>query len=163
MQSAETWFAFDGISLHSEVSLLTPSCSPGVLQHPVVLALLSSVYHEEDSVVERGSAEEMHDSSVVELEEDSLGIDGDGNWSLGNSSLEGSWGLGGDVLEGCGGNSSTFGVTGSSSSSVWVLRLSLHLSRLGIFEGIVHETTIAAHVSFGLGAVDKLLLGEGCE
>jgi hypothetical protein len=32
-----------------------------------------------------------------------------------------------------------------------------------IFETIVHETTVATLVALGLGAVNKLLLGEGDE
>lgn len=46
---------------------------------------------------------------------------------------------------------------------VRIVSLAGHLMDLGVIEGVVHETAIAALVTLAGGAVDELLLGERVE
>lgn len=52
LESTEAWALLGHVSLHSEVSLLTPVGSPGVLDEPVRLAVVSSITDKEYTMVE---------------------------------------------------------------------------------------------------------------
>jgi hypothetical protein len=161
LESADTSFV---LLVHgsedSEVSLLSPSWSPGVLKEPVVGTVIGSISNNEDTVVEGLSAEMLHDSTVVELEEWVSSVDGDGDWSLSDGGGQSRWGLWLDIGEVRDLDGSTSSIASSGSSLVWVLLLGFHHVGLGVGESVVHESSIAAHVSLGLGAVNKLLLRE---
>jgi len=113
-------------------------------------------------VVELAAASAGDDTTGVHLEDHLVGLDGDGNWSLGNGGLElgGRWA---DILEASDLTNTLGGLVlaGTVSGLVWVLGLELKWGGLDVLEGIVHKTTVATVVS--LGAVNELLLGEGVE
>ena len=129
------------------------------------MALLGSVADGEDTVVELLTATVGDDTTSVALEGELVGLDGDGDWSLCKGSLElRALRVLFDVLVGL-----DFTLTKglvvlavSILGGVWVLGLELEWARLNVLESIVHETTIAAHVSV-LGAVNELLLRVGLE
>jgi len=113
-------------------------------------------------VVELGSTSSGNDTTGVHLEDGLVGLDGDGDWSLADGSLE-LGGGGGDILE-TGNLTNTLGglvLAGTVHTSVWVAGFELKWVALDVFEGVVHETTVATLVD--LVAVDELLLGEGLE
>lgn len=113
-------------------------------------------------MVELATASAGDDTTGVELESGLVGLDGDGDWGLGDGGLElgGGWGNVGERSDGT--NTSGFDVRASSVlTGVWVGGLELKWVRLDIFEGVVHKTTVAALVN--LVAIDELLLGEGLE
>jgi len=102
LNTAGTGVSGGVVSGHSEVALLTPRTSPGVLDDPVVLTVLRTIADSENTVVKRGTAAEktaaLHDTSVVELEHDTSGINSNRDGSLIESSLQGSTTLGSDIL-----------------------------------------------------------------
>jgi len=119
-------------------------------------------------MIQRSAIAVLHDSSHVGLP--SLGginSNGEGT-TVGDESLH----LGlrvHDVLVAgeLGGNLAELaGVTGSSTShsgGVWVLVLSVDTMVVdNPLEGVVHETTIASHITI-VGALDEFFLGEGDE
>jgi len=89
-------------------------------------------------VVKRGSAlEGVQDTTSVSLEDRSVGLDGDGGWSLGDGSLEGRNGSGWNVSVGLDLVVGGLLVSASSiSGSVWVLRLVLDTVGFEIVEGM---------------------------
>jgi hypothetical protein len=147
-----------------DVSSISPRGTPGVSDEVVLLSTLGSVSDSGNGVIELGSAGGgVEDSTGVHLEDGSVGLNGDGSWSLGNGCLKLAHGFGGNV--GVGGNSDlTLGggvLAGSISGGVWVGSLELLTVGLGIGEGVVLPSTLA---SVGRGvAVDELLLGKGEE
>ena len=154
-----TW---DGSDL--DVSFVSPRGTPGVSDDVVVLGSIVSVSNGGDGVIELSSASGgVEDSTGVHLEDRSVGLNGNGGWSLGNGSLELINGLGSNV--GVGGNTNlTLGggvLAGSVSGSVWIVSLELLSVGLGIGEGVVLPST-SASVGSGV-AVNELLLGEGEE
>ena len=147
-----------------DVSSISPGGTPGVLDEEVLLSALSSVSDGEDTVVESGAASAGDDTGVVSLEDVLVGLDSDGNWSLGEGSLELSTrGVSGDILVGLDlTNTLRLGVlAGSLSGMVWVVSLEHEWVGLNVLESVVHKSTVASVVL--LGAVNKLLLREGLE
>jgi hypothetical protein len=72
-----------------DVSFLSPNGSPGVSNEVVLLARLNSVTNGGDGVVEGGSASlGVQDTGFVLLEDGSVGLNGNGDWSLGNGGLQ---------------------------------------------------------------------------
>jgi len=70
-----------------DVTGISPSWSPGVSDDVVRLSVFLSETNSGDGVIEGGSASGgVHDTTGVSLENFSVGFDGDGNWSLSNSS-----------------------------------------------------------------------------
>jgi len=113
-------------------------------------------------VVEAGATEVLEDTTEVELPGKGS-IDSDGDWTVLEGSSESSWVVHGDIGEVRDIGNTTLGAARSISTSVWVVRLGLHLGGLGVGESIVHETTIATLVALGGRAVNELLLREGVE
>ena len=149
-----------------DVTIDTPGWAPRVLDEEVLLTILSTVTNSEDTVVELGTAGGASDDTTgVALEGHSVGLDGNRDGLLGNGSLEGGTGsIGGNVSEvldsdGATGLHGLVAGTGSTSArGVRVGGLLNHRGGLGVLEGVVHKTTIAAVVL--LGALNELLLGE---
>lgn len=151
LETAGTSIGAGVISGESEVTLLTPAGAPGVLNEPVVLTVVSAVANKEDTVVKRGTTGEesraLHDTTVVELEANTGGIDGDGDGTLSGGSLKSRSTLGSDISVGADGNGSTGNVALAIGSSVRVLSLGLERSGLGVLESVVHKTTTATLVT----------------
>ena len=111
-------------------------------------------------MIEAGSAGGgVQDTTGISLEDRSIGLNGDGDDSLGNGSLE--------LCNRVGRNAGVRSNVGSglllvrarsTSGSVWVLSLSLDVVGLKIVEGMVLPSSLASVRSFV--AVDNLLLGE---
>ena len=71
--------AIRAVSSELDVALVTPGGVPGVLNEPVVLAVLGAVSNGEHGVIEVGSALGAgEDTGVVGLEDHLVGLDGDG-------------------------------------------------------------------------------------
>merc|ERR1711976_162743 len=73
---------------HLDVAIVTPAGAPGVLDEDVVNSVFSAVADSEDTVVESAAAAGSDDTTVVELEGRLIGFNGNGDWTLGNGSLE---------------------------------------------------------------------------
>jgi len=167
LDTADTVSVFDS---DSDISTFSPAGSPGVLDNVVVLSVLGSPSNSEDTVVKRGSAGgSSDDSTSVVLEDSSVGLNSNGNWSSGESRLKrGGGSLGNIGILGSGDSSRRFqgGVASwdrSTSRDVWVGGLSGQWVVVSVLESVVHKSTIAAVVSIGRGAGNKLLLREGDE
>jgi len=144
-----------------DVSSISPAGSPGV-SDDVSIGVVSDGG---DGVIELGSAlSRVEDSTGVSLEDRSVGLDGDGNWSLGNGGHEGGGRSSLDVvlrsdhtdLSGVGGGSAR-----SVSGGVLVVRLEGEVVGGRVSHGEVLPSTIAS-VAGGV-AINELLLGEGEE
>jgi hypothetical protein len=162
LETAGTWSLLGHVSGESDVSLLSPSSTPGVLDDPEVFSVLGSITNGEDTMVEGSSTESLEDSSVVELPSKGSGINSNGDWSNVEGFNQGSWGVDRNILEGF---DLELGISGgvvasSVGSGVWVGSFSVHLGTLSVLEGEIHKTTLASVVSEGSGAVNKLLLGK---
>ena len=72
---------------NSNVTLVTPSSSPGVLDEEVVLSVKSTISDGENTVIEVGSTSGGDDTAGVGLEGKLIGFNGNGDWLLGDSSL----------------------------------------------------------------------------
>jgi len=149
----------------SDVTSVTPVWTPGVLDEDVVLTVEVTETNSEDTVIELLTATGGDDTTSVGLEDGLIGFDGNGDWGVGDGSLE----LGGgtllDILVTVDLTDTLGGVVLAStlSGSVWVLSLGFESVLLDVFEGVVHKTTVATHVTVGTGAVNELLLGVGLE
>ena len=149
-----------------DVSLISPGGTPRVLDEEVLLTVLGSVSDGEDTVVESGSASGGDDTTVVSLEDVLVGLDGDGNWSLGEGSLELSDTMFLDILVGSDGTNTLrfVVVAGSIPGGVGVVRLKLEwVTGLDVSEGHIHEATLASVVSESSSTVHELLLRERFE
>ena len=124
-----------------------------------------SVTNSEDTVVKCGSASGGDDTTGVGLESGLIGFDGNGDWSLGKSSLHLWEGLGnigeiGNFTDTLGGVISALSPE-VVSSLVWVFSLGHEWGGFDVLESVVHKTTVASVVL--LGAVNELLLRVGGE
>jgi len=152
----------------SDVTLLTPLGSPGVLDDVVVLTVLGTVTDGEDGVIHLSSALGGGDDTTGVLMEGWLvSLNTNGDWLLGNGSLKLIWGVLWNILR-LGDLNLTFGlvvlaVEEWGLGSVWVVGLGLHGVALGVLEGSVWHTTVATKVAIEVGAVNELLFGEGDE
>ena len=151
-----------------DVTTGTPGWAPRVLDEEVVVSIFGSVSDSEDTVVELGSAfGRGDDTGLVGLEDSLVSLNGNGNWSLGESSLKVSTsGVLDDIGETSDFTNSLGGVEFALvpemvGSSVRIFRFEHEWRFLDVFESVVHETTVATLVNFV--AVDELLLGEGLE
>jgi len=154
------------ITLHSDVSLLSPGGSPGVLDLPVVGGTISAITNNQNTVVEGSAAGGRgQNTSGVELEDGLVGLDGDGDGSDVGGGEESGLIAGRDInILGDGDTGLGDGLAGSIGGGVGIGGLSGEsLLGDGVLEGVVHQTTRAPVVSVGLRAVNQLLLGEGDE
>ena len=150
-----------------DVTLVTPRGRPGVSDDVVLLTVLGTIADSGDGVVEVGTALlGVEDTTGVHLEDGLVGLDGDGDWLLGDGGLQSGDGSGWDVLVGSNTNLTLGGIelagTGLTvSGGVWVGGLELLEVGLEVGEGVGLPSTIAS--IGGLVAGDDLLLGEGEE
>ena len=168
MDTADT-LAIDDSEL--DVTLITPSGGPGVLDEPVLLAVLSAITNSEDSVVETGAARCVgHYTAPVRLEDSFVGLDKHGERLLLESSLH----LINIVLLNClvvtdidGGRGLAHVVRttlpgGVRARYVYVGVFEISLVVLVVVHGACRLTALAAVGAIGgaISAVNKLLLRE---
>lgn len=85
MDTADTSGSFNGGD--HDVTLISPSWSPGVSDDVVLLSILNTISDGGDGVIEVGSASGgVENTTGVTLEGHSVGLDGNGNWSLSDGS-----------------------------------------------------------------------------
>jgi len=65
----------------SDVTGISPSSSPGVLDENVFNTLKGSVSDSEDTVIKLGSTSSSDDTTGVTLESELIGFNGNGDWS----------------------------------------------------------------------------------
>jgi len=126
------------------------------------LSGLGSVTNSGDGVIEVGSASSrVEDTTGVTLEDESIGLDGDGGWGGGDGGLELGNGVGWDVGVGLDIDLSSEGggLARSVSGGVTIVGLEVLSLFLSILEGGILPSSIAT-VGSGI-AVNELLLGEG--
>merc|ERR1719384_1273677 len=162
-----------GSSSELDVALVTPGGVPGVLNEPVVVAILSAVADGEHGVVEVGAALGAgEDTGLVGLEDELVGLDGDGEWLDVEGGHHLGWAAWGDVnvfgdSDRGGRGLVILAVEGhrAVARGVWVDGLELGVvASLVVVVGAVLKTTVAAKVAvLSEGAVNKLLLGEAQE
>ena len=144
----------------SDVSLLSPGCSPRVSDKEVILAIISSISNSGDSMIKVGSTVlGVENTTAVELEV-SISLNRDASWLNGNGCLQLCdtlvWNVG--IASGFNKLLGGGGLTFLSSSSVWIVCLELESVVLGIFESPDFKTTVT---SLRLWiTVNKLLLRE---
>jgi len=150
-----------------DIAGFTPGGAPRVSDEEVVFTVLGTIADGKDTVVKSGSAGGAGDDTTsVALEGHLVGLDGDRDGLDGNGGLEGSTGsVRGDIVVARDGNiTASFhglvAVSGNTmSGGVGIGVLTNHGGLLGILEGVVHQTTVAAGVDGR--ALDELLLREG--
>jgi len=160
LDTADTLAVDDG---ESDEAIFAPACAPGVLDDPVLLAMIGTVTNGEDSVVKIGAARcGVEDTIFVVLKCRLVSLDGDREWLTSKGGLH----LGNviflDVGVGCDLGSSLalrIVLALAIQASVCVHRLKFGVVRLVVLEGLVLPATVASMVSGG--AVHKLLLREG--
>jgi len=156
-----------GLNSDLDVTGSTPGGAPRVLNEVVRGTIFDTVSDGEDTVIELSSASGSgKDTSLVSLESNFVGLDGNRDGGFVEGSLELVRVVGGDhgVPSGLNGGSLNGRVaSGNLSSSGGVRVVSLEDSGVLLVEseGEGHGATIASVVK--LGARDELLLGEGEE
>jgi hypothetical protein len=153
------------VSGELEVAMFSPPGAPGVLDEPVVFALLVTISYNEDTMIEISAAAKetttAHDTSEIELEGKRTSINCNRYGTFSDSTLHGLTRVGRDILETLDFDRSSFSMALSvENTSVGILVFGLDGSLLSILESRVHKTTTATLVSFSRGAVNKLLLRE---
>jgi len=155
---------------HLDVSSITPSTVPAVLNEPVVRTILSSISNDKDTVVEitldtvSAAGSFIVDTTGVELEALLGGINSNGDWLLSNCSLEGSLIIRSDSLVARNGSSVwCLGLAGLViSKSVWPGSLrDDSLVADDILKGSDHVTTTVAVKGTVVDTIDELFLREG--
>lgn len=152
--TTDTWsILVDG---DSEVTILSPVGAPGVSDDQELFLAFFAVSNSGDSVVNVMTALlGVQDTMLVHLEGVLVGFDTDANWLNGKSSLH----LGNRVLlellpaSGLDQTGVRFSMALSIlalTGGVWVVCLGIDGILLGVFEGKLFKTTIAALVSFFL-------------
>jgi len=157
------------VSAHLDVSRHSPSGSPAVLHQPVSSSGVSSPSDGQDSVVKSGgrAGRLVVNSSRVELERGVRSINGNGDRLKSNSVQKSVLRSRSNIGVGGEGGTNVVPVESAgvgSSGGVRVRSFGVNTSVLDdVLESLIHETTVASLVSFGGGAVDEVLLGEGDE
>jgi len=143
-----------------DVAVSTPTGSPGVLDHVVLLTVRSTVADSENSVIKVGSAAGADNSRGVVSEHTLVSFNSDSDRSLGYGTLESRGGFTGDSAVALD-RDNTLG-RGSFArtilSGVGVGGFGFHGMRFSVLERTALVTTVAA-IAIGV-AVNKLLLGE---
>lgn len=158
-----------------DVAIVTPAGAPRVLDLVVVNAVEGAVTDGEDTVVKVGAAGGGEDTRLVQLEGGLVSLDGDGHGALVQGSHHGGVGVLGDIGVAGRSGGSVLGARGlgagasllGGAGGVRVSGLSAETTvLLDPGEGVVHQTTVAAHVFATVGAsvaINELLLGEGLQ
>ena len=145
-----------------DVTIVTPSSTPLILNEEELLSVLSSVSDSQDTVIEGSSASRGNNTGGVVLESSLVGFDGNRDWTELKSVLKSISVVSWDIRISWNGTGSTvcFGVIASSILGlVRIVSRGSKWSSLDVFEGIVHPSTVATIVTVGGGAINELLLG----
>lgn len=144
-----------------EVSLLTPAGTPGVLNQPVVLAVLFTVTDQQNTVVEvLGVADgRVGDTAGVELEVVSVEGNGKGTNFSQDGSNDGFVGRNISVVGGGGQTKSRVVLAGTVDTLVRISSFGFEESSFEVNESVVHKTTVATLVFSGV-TINELLFGE---
>jgi hypothetical protein len=105
----------------------------------------------------------VEDTTGVELEDELVSLDGDGNGASSDGSLDSKGNIGLDQSVASGLNGGDFVLVISAiliDSDVRVASFAHHTEVSGVVHGLIFITTIAAHAATISAAVDNLLLGE---
>ena len=154
------------VNTELDVAVVTPGCAPGILDDEVFLSavLIGTKADGKDTMIKRSSAGAASDDTRGVLLEDGLiSLNGNGGWTLHQSSLELVGVFRGHIGVGLGGDDTLRPIISATEESmglgnIWVVRLGLEWVGLGVGESSVHHTTVATEVQ--PGAVNKLLLRE---
>jgi hypothetical protein len=150
-----------------DVTLLSPGWAPRVLDEEVVLTVLSTIADSKDTMIERGTASVSgDDTSLVTLEGNLIGLNSNRDGALHEGSHKLSLLTVLNIVISGGTNDTLILLVSAAEEAmrlgnVRIVRFGLERVGLGVGEGSVHHTTVAAHVQ--PGAVNQLLLGEGDE
>jgi len=116
-------------------------------------------------MIERLTTASSDDTTLVVLESSLIGFNGDGDWVDIDSGTKGGGIVRSNILV-----TRDFAVLRSSerlagtiTASVRIRSFSSETISFNILEGVVHETTLAAHVAIFASAVNQLLLRERSE
>jgi len=146
-----------------DVTLISPSWSPGVSDDVVGLSVFLSITDGGDGVIEGGSAcGGVHDTTGISLENFSVGFDGNRDWSLSDSGKELSGRVGLDGVdfgdESFWASSLLAGSRVSGSGGVWVCSL----GGLSVGGNVFHTLGLPSTSASIAGGVarDELLFGE---
>merc|ERR1711970_39782 len=164
------------VSVHQDVTVVTPGGAPTVLDSPVRSAAVGAVTDTSDGMVQSAAAASVRsvDAARVELEANSAGIDGNtDNTLFSNGGLEIRFGvLGGGTASVEGTDAGALWVTGArplgGSGSITVAVVAADSAVLhDVVESVVDPTTVAGHVVVWAkrsvvltAAIDELLLGS---
>jgi len=128
LETAGAWALLSHVSEDSDIALLAPVCTPGVLDDPVVLPFLGAVSNKQDTVIEACTAEMLDDTAPVELPREAAGVKCNGDWTVLEGLSEGDWVLVSNVGESgylC--DAILRLARRSSSAFVWILGFGIHL------------------------------------
>jgi len=147
------------------VTVQSPSGTPGIFHFPVRGVAQSTVSNGQDTVVEGGTASGVvKDTGFVKLKRTFVGFNGDGDGADGNGGGQRIFVHFGDIgVSGDGDGGFAACCAGTGHTLVRVVGFGTDTTvTLDVGKGIVHETTVATLVAFGV-AGDKHLFGQGHE
>jgi len=160
-------------TLQENVTGITPGWAPGVLDFVVVNTVQAAVTDSQDTVVQVGTAGASEDTALVELEGSLVSLNGDGDRADVQGAHHVSIAVGLDVDVAGRSNTGDLGagrlVAGTSSlGGARCVRIVSFLADTTVLgdpvEGMIHQTTVAAHIGttvLEVVAVNQVLLGEG--
>merc|ERR1719359_530666 len=166
-RGADSWVAGIGVDAASvaalgdlDVAVVSPALSPRVLH----LERVAVIADGKDTVIKVGAAAAGEDTARVHLERHLVSLNGNRHWSVRDGGLQGVGALADALVAG----DSTLGdgggvrrLAGTVAGGVWVGGFSCHVDTPGEVEGKLHAAAVAACILGG--AIDKLLLGHGCQ
>lgn len=151
---------------NAEIAAFTPGTAPRVLDDPVRGAVLRASADSQNTVVKLGAARGIiDDTRGVELEDLLVSLNSDGDGVLLDGSEESILIVLGDIVEASDRDDGLAGgLADAGLGSVGIVGFSADTAvGLHELEGVVHQTTVTAHVALGARAVNQLLFGNGNE
>ncbi len=163
-----------GATRQKDIAIYAPRGTPRVLDFVVISTVQSAITDSQNTVVQVSTASTSEDTRLVELEGRLVGFDGNRDWLLVQGRHHGGIRVLGDISVGDWSNASDLGNLGVASTSslggardIWVSSFSADTAiLLDPLESIIHQTTIAAHVSAAVlevVTVNKVLFREGLQ
>jgi hypothetical protein len=152
------------VSSDEDITILTPSSTPRVLDNESFIETNFLVTDSQDSVIEVSTASLSEDTRAVHLEGVFISFDEDGDGSVDEGSLELISAVGGDELVTTSNldSLSLLVLAGAILSSVGIVRFEFKTVLGSIFNSEVRPATVATFVLVGI-AINDLLFREGEE